>query len=129
MHGYGIYIYADGIRYEGQYFNDKKDGYGVYKWPDGRIYEGWWSRGKQHGLGVYKDPKKGHRKEGLWENGKRLEWFTGDVVRQIEIGQIDITARLTDPFHSAPNLKETKSFSAPEDFTSKMAQVRLSVKP
>ena len=46
MHGYGIYIYSDGVRYDGQYHKDKKQGYGVYKWTDGRLYEGWWIGGK-----------------------------------------------------------------------------------
>ena len=46
MQGHGIYIYADGVRYDGQYFMDKKEGYGVYFWTDGRKYEGWWHKGK-----------------------------------------------------------------------------------
>lgn len=78
---------------------------------------------------MYTDPKKGNRKEGLWENGKRLEWFSGDVVNLIEAGKIDICARFTDPQHSAPKLKEARSFSAPKDYIVKMAQVRLAVKP
>jgi len=31
--------------------NDKKHGYGVYTWADGRKYEGEWVAGKQHGRG------------------------------------------------------------------------------
>ena len=30
MHGQGIYKWADGRVYEGDYLNDKKHGYGVY---------------------------------------------------------------------------------------------------
>ena len=46
MQGYGIYIYADGVRYDGMYNNDKKDGFGIYYWTDGRRYEGWWKNGR-----------------------------------------------------------------------------------
>ena len=42
MHGHGIYIYADGHRYDGSFHNDKKEGYGVYVWEDGRKFNGWW---------------------------------------------------------------------------------------
>jgi len=38
MHGIGVYKYADGVIYEGQYEDDKKTGYGIYKWTDGRVY-------------------------------------------------------------------------------------------
>ena len=58
MQCHGIYIYADGVRYDGQYLNDKKEGYGLYYWTDGRKYEGWWHNGKQHGLGIYIDSSK-----------------------------------------------------------------------
>jgi hypothetical protein len=30
MHGYGVYTWKDGRRYEGYYEMDKKHGYGVY---------------------------------------------------------------------------------------------------
>jgi len=75
MQGFGIYIYADGVRYDGEYLADKKEGYGIYYWTDGRRYEGWWHKGKQHGLGTYIDNAKSSIKYGLWENGKRVKWF------------------------------------------------------
>jgi len=46
MEGFGIYIYADGVRYDGQYLKDKKEGFGIYYWTDGRKYEGYWHKGK-----------------------------------------------------------------------------------
>ena len=67
MHGWGVYIYSDGVRYNGQFLNDKKQGYGIYTWTDGRKYEGYWYKGKQHGIGTYFDDKKKSGKEGLWE--------------------------------------------------------------
>ena len=75
MDGYGMYQWADGRIYQGQYQNDKKHGFGVYQWIDGRCYEGYWYRGKQHGLGTYYQPRDGELKYGLWEDGKRIVWF------------------------------------------------------
>ena len=46
MHGVGIYYYADGQIYEGQFELDKKTGYGFYRWKDNRKYEGWFLEGK-----------------------------------------------------------------------------------
>jgi L1 cell adhesion molecule like protein len=42
MHGRGVFRWADGRKYEGEYHDDKKQGYGVFTWPDGRKYEGYW---------------------------------------------------------------------------------------
>lgn len=83
MHGTGIYIYADGVRYDGHYHQDKKEGYGIYYWTDGRKYDGWWYHGKQHGLGSYSDRDKGSVKFGLWEHGKRVKWFDEQAVSLI----------------------------------------------
>jgi hypothetical protein len=46
MSGFGKFIFADGKKYEGFYFNDKKHGYGVFSWLNGKRYEGWWVDGK-----------------------------------------------------------------------------------
>lgn len=83
MSGHGIYLYADGVRYDGEYVDDKKDGYGIYYWTDGRKYEGYWYKGKQHGLGWYVDAGKKTLKYGLWEHGKRIRWFDDTEVQQI----------------------------------------------
>jgi len=72
----GIYFWQDGRKYQGQYKDDKKHGFGQYIWADGRTYEGYWFRGKQHGLGKYIVPKDEKVKYGLWEDGKRIEWFS-----------------------------------------------------
>ncbi len=91
MEGTGIYIWNDGRMYQGQYKDDKKHGYGVYTWADGRCYEGYWFRGKQHGLGTYLVPKDGKVKFGLWEDGKRIEWFNEGQVQAINNMQLDYT--------------------------------------
>lgn len=46
MHGFGIYAWKDGRKYEGEYLNDKKHGQGTYTWADGRKYTGGWKSGK-----------------------------------------------------------------------------------
>lgn len=50
MHGYGVYIYADGDKYEGEWREDKRHGRGtvIYAAPDGGVaekYEGDWVDG------------------------------------------------------------------------------------
>jgi len=75
MHGWGIYTWKDGRRYEGEYEFDKKHGYGIYTWADGiRKYEGFWESGKMHGLGRYLN-EEGEIKFGRWEDGKRTAWI------------------------------------------------------
>lgn len=66
----------------GEYKDDKKHGYGIYKWADGRLYLGQWMRGKQHGLGIYKTAETNF-KYGLWEEGKRIEWFEAETINEI----------------------------------------------
>lgn len=46
MHGFGVYTWKDGRKYEGEYKNDKKDGHGIYYWADGKKYDGMWNDGK-----------------------------------------------------------------------------------
>jgi hypothetical protein len=60
---------------------DKKHGYGIYHWADGRIYDGQWFNGKQHGRGKY-ILQDGHVKIGEWVNGKRTHWISSDAEDQ-----------------------------------------------
>ena len=46
MHGFGVYSWPDGRKYEGNYFMDKKHGFGVFVYTDGSKYEGYWMNGK-----------------------------------------------------------------------------------
>ena len=63
----------------------------MYTWADGRCYEGYWYRGKQHGLGTYLVPKDEKKKFGLWEDGKRIEWFDEGKIEAINSGKFDYT--------------------------------------
>lgn len=60
--------------YDGSYLNDKKSGFGVYVWADGRAYVGDWEDGKQKDERVYILPN-GTVRKGRWEGGARKEWL------------------------------------------------------
>ena len=45
FHGNGVYIWADGCKYVGEFSFNKKHGSGTYEWTDGRVFKGSWSRG------------------------------------------------------------------------------------
>ena len=75
MHGYGVYSWQDGRRYEGEYVNDKKHGKGKYVWANGKVYDGMWEDGKQHGVGEFYNPGTNETKRGRWGHGKRIEWL------------------------------------------------------
>jgi len=49
MHGKGIFTWADGRVYTGEYYEDKKHGFGKVEWPGGKAYEGQWREGIQDG--------------------------------------------------------------------------------
>lgn len=59
---------------------EKKHGFGIYVWADGRRYEGNWKNGKQHGKGHYIVNEI--TKQGLWEDGKRMQW--SDTIETIK---------------------------------------------
>ena len=106
MNGLGIYVYTDGVRYEGQYQTDKKEGYGTYLWPDNRKYEGWWHNGVKHGLGIYQDARKKFL-YGLWENGKQVKRYGEETVDKIQNLRHDFRADFTDP-QSANGIRNRK---------------------
>lgn len=77
----------------GEYHMDKKHGYGIYIWADGRRYEGLWQNGKQHGKGKYILPNN-TVKVGIWEDGKRIRWI--DQYQVNEEGTKDVTNQVDD---------------------------------
>ena len=67
-HGKGI---AQGVdHYEGQFIKGKPDGKGIYKWADGTSYEGQWKDGMREGRGkmIYNDSTV----NGYWKEGKYI---------------------------------------------------------
>jgi len=41
-HGYGVYTYKSGAKYDGNWLNNKRNGLGVYSFANGNTYEGTW---------------------------------------------------------------------------------------
>lgn len=93
FHGHGVYTYTNGVVFDGQWVDGRKQGEGkqtqgdgsVYtgqwmdnlqtgkgnmRWTNGDQYEGDWSAGRMHGRGVFVR-KNGERFEGSWNQGKR----------------------------------------------------------
>ena len=87
MHGFGVFSWADGRQYEGQYVDDKKEGHGIFTWPDSRKYDGMWINGKQEGAGIYYN-QKGEMKYGLWSSGKRDKWITKEEYDKYEKARV-----------------------------------------
>ena len=51
--GYGIYLHANGAKYEGEWKDDLQNGYGIETWSDGSRYEGYYLVGKKDGKGQF----------------------------------------------------------------------------
>ena len=67
--GKGVFTWADGRRYEGEFYHGLLHGRGSFTWPDGSSYTGEWQNNLPHGKGVYVWPD-GTRLDGEWEEGK-----------------------------------------------------------
>ena len=126
MEGYGIYIWNDGRKYEGEYKDDKKHGFGIYIWADGRRYEGYWYKGKQHGIGTYVVPKEEKLKYGLWEDGKRIEWFSEQEVKQINQHKMDYMSYFNQ-VESHEMVVKNATFSRPYNFDDKLDEIKRKI--
>ena len=40
INGKGLYTWADGRKYSGDWQDNKMHGFGYYSWPDGKTYKG-----------------------------------------------------------------------------------------
>ncbi len=50
---FGVYTYANGNKYEGEYENGKRNGYGTFTFADGEKYVGEFKNGNYHGQSIY----------------------------------------------------------------------------
>ncbi|KAH0506495.1 Radial spoke head 10-like protein B [Microtus ochrogaster] len=71
MHGQGTYIWADGLKYEGDFVKNIPMNHGVYTWPDGSTYEGEVINGMRNGFGMFKCGTQPVSYIGHWCHGKR----------------------------------------------------------
>ncbi len=67
--GYGVYVWDDGERYEGEWKNGKKHGFGTYFYNKQSIYSGTWKNGQKYYFGTYYWPD-GDFFMGLYKDGK-----------------------------------------------------------
>ncbi|TPX64236.1 hypothetical protein SpCBS45565_g06058 [Spizellomyces sp. 'palustris'] len=67
----GVYTWADGVRYEGDFHKNNLSGVGLYVWKNGCRYEGQVLNGLRHGKGVfYGEPVSKAWYNGDWKEGK-----------------------------------------------------------
>lgn len=66
----GVYKWADGKMYEGEFYKDKRHGKGVLTWKSGKKYDGEWVDGKMHGEGKMYSPEKNQWVDVTCDNGK-----------------------------------------------------------
>ena len=69
-HGYGIFRWADGSVYYGEWKENISEGQGPYKWADGDEYCGEWKNNKKWGEGVKKENGQLYRDK--YEAGNRI---------------------------------------------------------
>ena len=66
-HGYGVFVWNAGGKYEGDFYHGAATGRGTLTWANGDAYTGDFVNWKMHGRGVYTWPS-GDRYEGSFEN-------------------------------------------------------------
>ncbi len=83
--GEGVFAYADGSKYEGQFLDGKSNGWGTFYYPNGEKYIGPFKNGYRHGKGAlyHLDDTQ---TIGEWKEG---EYFGNP---QIEYGQVGCIA-------------------------------------
>lgn len=62
----GLYIFANGDIYEGEFENGNRQGQGCYTWTDQSYYKGEWLADKMNGKGIYANSEI--ELEGYFEN-------------------------------------------------------------
>lgn len=78
--GQGIYAYADGSRYEGQFLAGQPHGQGVFFYPNGDYYRGQFAYGLPHGQGR-RVGTDGKILQGDWLEGGFLPTRTADQTK------------------------------------------------
>ncbi|CAF4051209.1 unnamed protein product [Adineta steineri] len=96
MTGQGIYTWASGDRYEGQWKDSDMNGKGTRYYANGNTYTGDWIDNKRTGQGIFAWAN-GDRYEGQWKdsnmNGKGIRYwanentYTGDWIDNKRTGQ------------------------------------------
>ena len=77
--GRGIYLYADGNIYEGDFENGLPNGTGKISYANGDVYEGEIEKGSLHGKGMMISAN-GNKVQGIWESGKFIKSIGSEIV-------------------------------------------------
>ena len=80
--GRGVYWFADGDAYIGEWKAGEREGCGVYRFASGDVYEGEWKAGKQEGRGVFRYAD-GEVYSGFYKQGARV----GEGIKWMADGQ------------------------------------------
>ena len=68
--------WPDQSRYEGDFKNGKANGNGVEYMSNGDRYNGQFENDLKHGSGIYHSSADQTKRQGEWQNGKRVAWLT-----------------------------------------------------
>ena len=66
--GEGVFVFADGASYQGQWKRGRRHGQGQERGREGDVYTGGWREDARHGFGLL-EYANGSRYEGGWRNG------------------------------------------------------------
>lgn len=73
--------------YGGEYFADRMHGFGVYHFANGHRYEGGWHEGRRQGFGMYTF-RNGDTQSGHWEDGLLSISTPQDNVKVVKAIQV-----------------------------------------
>ena len=68
-------------------------------------------------------PSEAKVKHGLWENGKRIKWFSEEEVEQIKKGELDYRSFFALASSRDKEGSSSKPFQAPDDFHDRLEAV------
>ena len=71
--GFRYYFYPNNEYYFGNFINGKREGIGTYKYNDGICYNGEWKNNKKNGEGIIKNFNKKWEFKGIFENDIPIE--------------------------------------------------------
>lgn len=71
--GNGVYLFKSGMKYDGEWKNEKRDGQGTLTYSDGSKYTGGWKNDRMHGQGIkiYTSDSLYRKYMGDWKNGNK----------------------------------------------------------
>ena len=72
-------------------------------------------------------PQEEHARYGLWENGKRIEWFEDDMVGQINMGKVDVSSlfKSGESIETTPDYDQT--FQRPPEFDERLKAIKFKI--